>query len=723
MITRREFMHGSIAATGGLLLAIGVEETAFAEGAIAERVGARGVFGAYVEIAPDGTVYVTCPQSEMGQGIHDGLPKILADELGADWSRIAVRLPTGDDAFINPTTKRHRTANSESTIIYFDVMRKAGASAREMLVAAAAAAWAVPAAEIGVTNGRLEHRSSGRSAGFGEFAAAAARLPVPTTPTLKPANEFTLIGRSTLRKDTPAKVDGSAVFGIDVHFPDMEFAALRRSSAVTSKLVRFSRESAVKQRGVRDAFAITDGVAVIADSTWHAMRAAAAMDTEFDETAASSVVSEAIRTRMLAALDDERATVSRPAFGGAPYDRAATQAAIAAAPVKHEWVYEVPFLAHAALEPLCATAIVRPDSCEVWAPAQQPDRCRDAMAQITGLPRAACQINITFLGGGFGRKWEVDFVRQAVEIAKQRPGRPIKLTWTREQDFAHDRYRPAHIVRTRAGTDRDGRILAMHSRTTGISMWKYQGRALPPGMADPFASGLLINDRYDFPNKVVDYVETPDPIPVGTWRSVTQSMNGFFSESAIDDLAYATRQDPLALRLALTAKDERANGLLKLVAEKAGWGTKLPRGRGRGIAYTFGFDSYCAQVIEVTVKKNVVKVDRIVAAFDCGMVVDPRNVEAQVEGGIVWGLSAALNGRMSFANGAAVERNFDTGPILRLHEMPHIEVHVVRSPAKPGGAGEASVPPVASALAGAIQMATGKRPRRLPIVDAGYTIA
>ena len=718
MITRRKFMQASVAAGGGLLLAISVDETI-----AADQAGTRGVFGAYVEIAPDGTVFVTCPQSEMGQGIHDGLPKILADELGADWTKVEVRLPTGDDAFINPTTKRHRTANSESTIIYFDVMRKAGASVREMLVAAAAAAWAVPAAEISVANGRLEHRGSGRAAGFGEFAAAAARLPVPATPTLKPASEFTLIGRPTLRKDTPSKVDGSAVFGLDVHLPDMEFAALRRSPAVTSKLVKFSRESALKEKGVRDAFAITDGVAVVADSTWHALRAAAALDAEFDDSAAASVVSDAIRTRMLAALDDERAVVSRPAFGGAPYDRAAVQSAIAAAPVKHEWVYEVPFLAHAALEPLCATAIVRPDSCEVWAPSQQPDRCRDAMAQITGLPRAACKLNITFLGGGFGRKWEVDFVRQAVEIAKQRPGRPIKLTWSREQDFAHDRYRPAHIVRTRAGTDRDGRILAMHSRTTGISMWKYQGRTLPPGMADPFASGLLINDRYDFPNKVVDYVETPDPIPVGTWRSVTQSMNGFFSESAIDDLAYATRQDPLALRLALTAKDERANGLLKLVAEKASWGTKLPRGRGRGIAYTFGFDSYCAQVIEVTVKKNVVKVDRIVAAFDCGMVVDPRNVEAQVEGGIVWGLSAALNGRMSFAGGAAVERNFDTGPILRMHEMPRIEVHLVRSNAKPGGAGEASVPPVASALAGAIQMATGKRPRRLPIVDSGYTIA
>jgi isoquinoline 1-oxidoreductase beta subunit len=716
MISRRQFVQTGVAVTGGLMLNFGMEASDAADG------GAS--FGAYLEIAPDGTVFITCPQSEMGQGVHDGLPKILADELGADWARVVVRMPQADDAFINPITKRHRTANSESTVVYFDVMRKAGASAREMLVAAAASAWSVPSGECKVTQGRVQHQASARSGSIGEFAAAAARLPVPSAPTFKPANEYTLIGRATPRKDTPAKTDGTLVFGIDVRLPDMLYAALRRSPAVASKLVSFSRESALRQPGVVDAYAISDGVAVLANSTWHARRAAEALDAQFDDAPANAVESTAMHAKMTAALDaDERALVSRPAFGGAPFDRNATRAAIDAAPTRHEWVYEVPFLAHAALEPLCATAVVRPDSCEVWAPTQQPDRARDAMAQITGLPRAACRLNVTFIGGGFGRKWEIDFVRQVVEIAKQRPGRPIKLTWTREQDFAHDRYRPAHIVRTRVGTDRDGQILGMHSRTTGISMWKYQNRPTVPGLADPFASGLLINDHYEFPNKCIDYVETPDPVPVGTWRSVAQSMNGFFSESAIDDVAHATRQDPFALRLRLLAKDERATKLLLALREKSDWGKRLPRGRGRGVAFTMGFDSYCAQVVEVTVKKNVVKVDRIVAVFDCGIVVDPHNVEAQVEGGIVWGLSAALNGRISFANGAAIETNFDSAPVLRLHEMPRIEVHLLPSGAKPGGAGEASVPPVASALAGAIQMATGQRPRRLPLTDSGYALA
>ena len=382
----------------------------------------------------------------------------------------------------------------------------------------------------------------------------------------------------------------------------------------------------------------------------------------------------------------------------------------------------MPFLAHAALEPLCATAVVADGRCEVWAPTQQPDRSRDAMAQITGLPRENCRLNVTFLGGGFGRKWEVDFVRQAVQIANQVKGRPVKLTWTREQDFQHDRFRPAHIVRTRVGLGRDGALLGMHARTTGISMWKQQGRPAMPGMGDLFALGLLINDRYGFPNKYTDYVETPDPIPVGTWRSVSASMNTFFSESAIDDVASATRRDPLELRLSMLS-DPRARAVLKTVADKAGWGRTLPKGRGMGIALGVGFDSYCAEVVEASVAGGKVRVERIVCAFDCGMIVDPRNVEAQVEGGIVWGLSAARDGQVTFDAGATVQTNFNLGPLIRLNETPPIEVHLIRNDHKPGGCGEASVPPVAPALASAMHAATGKRPRRLPIVEAGFTLA
>jgi isoquinoline 1-oxidoreductase subunit beta len=727
MITRRDFLQVSMASAGGLLVACqSVEPPTGADAAtLAPPVPVGPTrFGVYVEITPQNRVVVTTPQSEMGQGVHDGLPKLVAEELDADWSLVDVRLPTADDAFINPITKRHRTANSESTVVYYDLLRKAGATAREMLVAAAAVAWGVPAVECTTGGSRVTHAASGRSATYGELAAAAATQPVPAAPRLKDPSQFRLVGKSTPRKDTPAKVDGSAVYGIDVRLPGMLHAALRRAPTVDAKLVGFDREAALKLPGVVDAFAIPDGIAVVAASTWQARKAAEALEATFDDSAVRSLDSASIRERMLAALDDDAAAQpGRPAFGGPPYDKAKALAAIAAAPVRKDWTYEVPFLAHAALEPLCATAIVVDGRCEVWAPTQQPDRSRDAMAQITGLPREQCQLNVTFLGGGFGRKWETDFVRQAVQIANQVKGRPVKLTWTREQDFQHDRYRPAHIVRTRVGLGKDGALLGMHTRTTGISMWKQQGRPAIPGMGDLFALGMLINDRYAFPNKFADYVETPDPIPVGTWRSVSASMNTFFSESAIDDVGSVARRDPLEMRLAMLANDPRAQAVLKLAAEKAGWGRRLPKGRGMGIALGMGFDSYCAEVIEVSVTAGKVKVERIVCAFDCGTMVDPRNVEAQVEGGIVWGLSAARDGQIGFENGAVTQTNFHLGPIIRFNETPPIEVHLVQSNHKPGGCGEASVPPVAPALASAIFAATGKRPRRLPIVEAGFTLA
>jgi isoquinoline 1-oxidoreductase beta subunit len=423
---------------------------------------------------------------------------------------------------------------------------------------------------------------------------------------------------------------------------------------------------------------------------------------------------------MHTALADDAAALPGRAIFGAPYDKARTLAALAGAPQHHEWTYEVPFLAHAALEPLSATAWWREGSCEVWAPTQQPDKAREAIAQLTGLPMDKCQLHTTFIGGGFGRKWELDFIRQAVQIAMQVRERPVKLTWTREQDFAHDRFRPAHMTRTRVALSKEGKILAMHSRGTGISMWKYHGRPPIPGYADPFATGLLINDRYQLGERYVDFVETDIPIPVGTWRSVSLSMNCFFSESVVDDVAAITHRDPLALRRELAAAEPRLLAVLNKAAELAGWDQPLRKGQGRGIALNAGFGSYCAQVVQVRVQGKRVHIERIVAAFDCGTVIDPGNVQAQVEGGIVWGLSAARDGQINFAKGAATQTNFHTAPVLRMNQMPLVEVHLLASAEKPGGAGEASVPPVAPALASAIHAATGKRPRRLPLIADGY---
>ena len=728
LLSRRNFLQVGVATSGGLLLGCQASPPAKPEAPAASPVPVAatpstgpGRFGVYIEIATDGGIALVSPQSEMGQGVHDGLAKILADELDADWGAVQIRLPWADKGFASPLIKRQRTANSDSTINYYQALREIGAAAREMLLQAGAQRLGVPVGECRTSQSQVIHVASGRHFSYGELAAQAAAMPVPAKPRLKSPDQFTLVGKPTLRKDTLLKVDGSAVFGIDVRLDGMLYAVLSRSPAVTSKLVSFERDAVLRSPGVIDAFAVTDGVAVVAKSTWQATRAAESLVAQFDTDAAREVEQSQIRARLHSALDDDaQALAGRAVFGGGPFDKDATLAALAAAPVKKEWTYEVPFLAHAALEPLTATAIVRDDSAEVWAPTQQPDTTADMVAQITGLARENCRVNVTFLGGGFGRKFETDFVRQSVEIANKLRNKPVKLTWTREQDFRHDRYRPGHVTRSRVGLDRDGNILAMHSRITGISMWRYKGRELPPGSGDPFATGGLINDRYAIPNAWVDNVVTNEPIPVGTWRSVSQSMNCFFFESAIEDICAATRQDSLTLRKKLLAKDARAIALLDLLAAKGNWDQRLPRGRGRGLAYSQGFGSYCAQIFEVEVRGKNVHISRIVCVFDCGLVIDPNFVAAQVTGGIVWGLSAARDGQITFAKGGAVETNFHNAPIIRLPEMPAVEVHLLAGDSKPGGAGEASVPPTAPALASAIFAATGRRPRRLPLSADGY---
>jgi len=728
-VSRRQFVQG--AASGGVGLWVGaqfgagmmISAGASAAGTTPGSSAGIGHFGAYLEIDTAGSIFVTCPQAEMGQNVYDGLSRILADELGAEWADVVVRLAHASEAYVNPISKRHRTASSESTQIYFELLRKVGATAREMLRSAAAARWSVPVESCRAQNSQIVHAASGRTLGFAELATAAAALPVPQEVVLKRAEEFTLIGKIIPSKSTPPKLDGSAQFGIDIRLPGMLYAVLHRSPVVGATLLDFDRDAVMARPGVVAAFAIPDGVAVVARSTWQAREAAAAVEARFDTHGHETLDSEAMRERMLAALDADAAAMPTRGTPEKPADLPATRAAIESAALQREWVYEVPFLAHAALEPLCATAVVYEDRAEAWAPTQQPDRAWDVMAEITGLPKESCRLNMTLLGGGFGRKWENDFVRQAVQVAKEMRGTPIKLTWTREQDFQHDKFRPAHIVRTRVGFERDGRIRGMHSRTTGISMWKYQKRRPIPGNADMFATAMLINARYDFPNQYVDYVETPEPIPVGTWRSVSQSMNGFFSESAIDDVAFASGQDPLALRLSLCGQDPRAEQVLREVARRADWQKPLPKGWGRGIALSLGYDSYCAEVVEVSMVGKRVKIERIVSVFDCGFMIDPRSVEAQVEGGIIWGLSAAIDGQIRFVGGAAVETNFHTSPILRIDQTPKIEVHVLRTDHPSGGAGEASVPGIAPALAGAIQAATGQRPRRLPLIEDGYEFA
>ncbi|MGA0735189.1 MAG: molybdopterin cofactor-binding domain-containing protein [Steroidobacteraceae bacterium] len=721
---RRLLLQAAVAVSGGLLLRISPS--------IASSVDASAQFNAYLEITPEGRIRITSPQSEMGQGIHDALAKILAEELEANWSDVDIALPTADDALINPLTRRHRTAASESIKIYRDVMRRIGASAREMLLQAAAERWQVDVSECDAQGSSVHHRESERRLSYGALAVTAAALPVPQSPRFKELKDYRLVGRTTPRKDTPPKVTGRATYGIDVQRPGMLYAALRRSPVVASRVRWFDRERVLARPGVIDAFEVEEGVAIIATSTWTAWQAAANLSVEFDETPAQGFDSEALRISMRRALDaDDEARIAR-ALDGPAYDRDATLTALAGAARQAEWRYEVPFLAHAALEPLCATAVVYADRAEVWAPTQQPDRCRDAIAAITRLPRERCTLHVTFLGGGFGRKWETDFVRQAVTIAREvariRPGTPVKLTWTREQDFLHDRFRPAHVARSRVGLSEDDQLLAVHSRITGPSIFSFQKRNLPPGIADPFATGLLINDFYRIPARLADYVETPAPVPIGTWRSVAQSQNGFFAESTIDDVAALTNRDPWEFRRELCAHDRRAVAVLDRIAELGDWRRPLNKApenarRGRGISLSIAYGSYCAEIVEVTVVGRRVTIDKIVAVFDCGLMIDPGTVDAQISGGIVFGLSAAIDGEIRFEQGAAVQRNFDAAPVLRMSQTPKILVDLLRTDHAPGGAGEASVPGVAPGRASAIHMATGTRPRRLPLVADGWEFA
>jgi CO/xanthine dehydrogenase Mo-binding subunit len=732
MTTRRQVLGIGVAASGSLALRgvfFGACGSSLLQAEAADLpVAPKEIsFGVYLQIRSDGRILITCPQAEMGQGVHDSLPKILAEELDADWSHVDVTLATGDDRFINPVTKRHRTANSESVMIHFELLRRTGAAAREMLRAAAAQRWNVGVEECRAAESSVTHPPSGRRYRYAELAAEAALLAVPQNPPLKAHTDFKLIGHRVVRKDAVAKVTGRAVFGLDVQQPDMLYAALFRSPATMSRVLDFDRAATLQESGVVDAFGIDDGVAIIAVSTWHALRAAARLQANFDTTPAESVDSAAMQRRLHAALEQGERAQRAAAARGQIYDVEATEAALAAAPLQASWTYEVPFLAHAALEPLTATARVHAGRAELWVPTQQPDRARDVMAEVTGLARESCLLYTTFIGGSFGRKWENDFVRQTMQIAarmaERQPGVAVKLTWSREQDFLHDRFRPAHVARTRVGVTANGEILAMHSRITGISIFSYQRRKLPAGVTDPFVTSSLISDRYAIANKYVDYVETPEPIPVGTWRSVAHSQNGFFAESAIDEIAALCKIDPLALRLRLCAGDVRAQTVLQRAAEKSNWTQSLTAGRGRGISLLTGYGSYCALVIEVTIVDRAVKIERIVAAFDCGLIIDPSQLEAQISGGIIWGLSAALNGEITFAAGAAQQQNFDSAPVLRLADTPPIEVDLLQSDAAPGGAGEASVGGVAPALASAIAAAGGERPRRLPLSALGWTFS
>lgn len=707
-------------AGGGLALAV-VSGACAKIGVGAQEAGPASQFGAYVEIGRDGHVVIVTPGAEMGQGVSSSLPKIVAEELGADWDKVEVRLSGADPAFNSPAG-RQRSANSDAVTTYYALLRKVGASAREMLVTAAAARWQVDPASVSVENGVLFSRATAQSLTFGDVAEEAARLPVPEAPTLKSPESFKLIGTYSPRKDIPAKVFGTAVFGMDVVLPGMLYAAVRHVPVAGAILAGYDANGADAMPGVRKIVALENAVAVIADSYWQAQQAVDVI--ELNQAQGDRVDTDELMTRFRAGLDEDSKALPFPVGGtleklimSAPQPE--VDALLKAAPIRFEQEYSVPYLAHATMEPMCATAQIKGDGCEIWAPIQSADRIPPEVAAATGLPESAITLHRTYIGGGFGRKNERDFVIQAALIAQAMAGQPVMLVWSRQQDTQHGYYRPATVVRSRAAVQPDGKILAVHGRaagqglTTGLAMrWK--------GFADPAVVGGLLLPDYQMGTARIDMVEYMLPIRTGYWRSVSLSNNGFFAEAMVNDIAAQLGRDPLEYRLALLNDSPRAEAVLKLAAQKAGWGQPKAANVGRGIAFTHAWNSHCAQVVEVTVENKRLVVNRIVCAFDCGMQIDPDNVIAQIEGGIVFGLSAALFGKINFRDGAVVEESYADYPVVTMANMPSIEVHLLRTDGQIGGVGEAGTPAVAPALTAAIHDATGVTIRNLPVVEAGF---
>lgn len=699
-LSRRALLKGGLALGAGLTIGFRLSG-----GGLAAQ--SRKVFApnAWIRIDADGWVTIVNSQSEMGQGTLTSMAMIVADELEADWSKVRVEQAPVDPRYGNPGFGGQQfTAGSFSIRGLLTTWRRAGAAAREMLIAAAAKEWGVPASEVYAEQGKVIHRPTGRVVTYGALADKAGQLPVPQNPTLKTRDQFKLIGKKMARLDTPDKVTGRAIYGIDVTVPGMLVASVERCPVFGGKVASFDATKARGVKGVRQVVQISSGVAVVADRYWAAQRGREALSIRWDEGPTAQASSPDI-SKAYATLAQQPGPVARREGNVAKGLGEATR--------RLEAVYELPFQAHATMEPQNCTAHVRPDGCDVWAPTQNQSGTQQTAMRMTGLPREKVRVHITMLGGGFGRRGETDYVADAVEVSKA-VGVPVKVIWTREDDIRHDFYRPATYNLLRGGLDAQGMPVAWHHRIVGPGILHQRG--LPPDQIDRTMVEGAANMPYDIRNLQVEHTSKDFGIPVGFWRSVGASHNAFVVESFIDELAHAAGTDPFEYRRALLGKSARHKGVLGLAAQKAGWGTPLPAGRRRGIAVAFSYGSWAAEVAEVSVTPaGEVRVHRIVCAIDCGLAVNPDQIGAQMEGAIVWALSATLRGQITIANGRVQQSNFHDFPLLRINEMPAVEVHIMPSDQPPGGVGEPGVPPLAPAVANAVFAATAKRIRRLPI--------
>jgi isoquinoline 1-oxidoreductase beta subunit len=707
-LSRRGFLQAGAAAGGGFMLSLRLplagRDAQAGEGAFSPN--------AFVHIGHDGGITLTMSYVEMGQGTYTSISMLIAEELEVDLAQIRVEhAPPDAKRYGNPALGGiQATGNSSAIRGAWQPLRQAGAVARTMLVAAAAKRWNVDPATCHAQRGTVVHAATQRSLGYGELAADAARMPVPDKVALKPPEQFRLIGTPAKRVDSPAKVNGTAMYGIDVRPPGVKIATLAQSPVFGGKLKSLDDNAAKAVKGVRQIVRLDDAVAVVADHMGAAKKGLAALKIEWDDGPHAKLGTADI-ARELA-----QATLSPGAVAQSVGDAAA---ALAGAATKVEAMYELPFLAHAAMEPMNCTVHVRPDGCEIWVGTQAIVRAQGSAAKVTGLPVDKIVVHNHLIGGGFGRRLDTDGVERAVEIARQVDG-PVKVVWTREEDIQHDMYRPYWVDRLSAGLDAKGKPVAWINRFAGSSVI---ARWLPPGFKDgldPDTTEGAIDLAYAFPNFHVEYRRVEPPgIPTAFWRSVGPSHNVFVTESFVDELAAAAKQDPVAFRAALLDKSPRAKAVLELAAAKAGWGQALPAGIGRGVSLQFVFGSYLAVVAEVEVAASgEVRVRRVVCAMDCGTVVNPDTVEAQIQSAVLFGVTAALYGEITLKSGRVEQANFDTYQPLRIDAAPAIEVHVVASREPPGGMGECGTSVIPAAVTNAIFAATGKRLRKLPVDPA-----
>ena len=709
LLERREFLKFSLVASGGLL--VGLYVPSGAKDALAQESSASSFMpNAFVRIGSDERITVIVNHSEMGQGVYTSLPMLLAEELDADWGKIGFEPAPVDPKYNHPIFGMQMTGGSSSVYSGFEQFRNAGAAARAMLIAAAAEKWNTDPATLRTDSGVVLDRNN-RKLTYGQLAEAAAKMKPPEKVALKDPKAFKLIGRPKSRLDTPEKTNGKAIFGLDVKQPGMLTAVVARPPIFGAKLRNFDDSRARSMPGVRKIVSVPSGVAVIADTFWQAKVARDTLKVDWDDGPMASFNTAQMMQQFRQQAQSPGKQVRRD---GDP------DGALSSAAKKIEAIYEVPYLPHAMMEPLNCAVDLRADSCEIWTGTQFQTVDRASAARVAGLPAEKVKINTTYLGGGFGRRAnpQSDFVVEAVHVAKA-AGAPVKVVWTREDDMQGGYYRPAFVHAIAGGIDASGRALTWRSRLVGQSIMAGTMFESAMGMDkkgyDPASVEGADDLPYEIPNLGVESHQAEVQIPVQWWRSVGHSHTGFATESFIDELAGLAGKDPYQFRRDLLQKHPRHRAVLDLVAQKAGWGKPLPKGRGRGIAVHASFESYSAQVAEVSVTDGVVRVHKLVCGIDCGRYVNPGIIAAQTEGGAIFAASAALFLELTFDGGRLQQTNFHTFPLMRMNECPEIETHIVENNEKSGGIGEPGVPCTAPAIANAVFAATGKRIRKLPI--------